>query len=343
MIKLIEGSIFDSKCDLLIIPSNNRGGVTRSIYNELLQNNIPVPPKISETTIQYGAHKVGAVDYFPISGDFANASVIGFAASVEAGKGSSIDILKTVLRRIKYFCIDQSLHIVNIPLLGTGAGGLNAQDVFNLMKEFFQDERSITLQVYVLSGSIYTELLKNETQADQSASQMRIKNPRVFISYTGTDTDNRSWVISLTRKLRSCGVDARLDVFNLKPGQDLPQWMTNELIMADKVLLICDKYYAQKADNRRGGVGWETMIIQGDMLSRPEQTKYIAILRGKDIDQSLPIYVRSKYALDWSEKSQFEAGQEDEDFKMLLFDLFDCETEEPLGEIPSFIVNQMQR
>lgn len=69
----------------------------------------------------------------------------------------------------------------------------------------------------------------------------------------------------------------------------MPQWMTNELIMADKVLLICDKYYAEKADNRKGGVGWETMIIQGDMLSKQEQNKYIAILRDKDIDQSLPI------------------------------------------------------
>lgn len=37
------------------------------------------------------------------------------------------------------------------------------------------------------------------------------------------------------------------------------------------------------------------MIIQGDMLSKQEQNKYIAILRDKDIDQSLPIYVKSKY------------------------------------------------
>lgn len=96
------------------------------------------------------------------------------------------------------------------------------------------------------------------------------------------------------------GVNARLDMFHLKAGQDLPQWMTNELIMADKVLLICDKYYAEKADNRKDGVGWETMIIQRDMLSRQEQNKYIAILRDEDIDRSLPIYVKSRYALNWA-------------------------------------------
>lgn len=138
--------------------------------------------------------------------------------------------------------------------------------------------------------------------------------------------------------MRECGVDARLDIFHLKPGQDLPQWMTNELIMADKVLLICDKYYAEKADNRKGGVGWETMIIQGDMLSRQEQNKYIAILRDKNIDQSLPIYVKSKYALNWADKSHI-----DKEFDNLLLYLFDCDVEPPIGEIPLFIKKQLNK
>ena len=137
-------------------------------------------------------------------------------------------------------------------------------------------------------------------------------------------------------RLRSCGVNARLDMFHLKPGQDLPQWMTNELIMADKVLLICDKYYAQKADNRKGGVGWETMIIQGDMLSRQDQNKYIAILRDSDIDRSLPIYVKSRYALDWS-GNRFTNKEFDE----LLLNLFDCDIEPPIGEIPDFVKEKL--
>src|SRR5699024_2164961 len=126
------------------------------------------------------------------------------------------------------------------------------------------------------------------------------------------------------------------DMFHLKPGQDLPQWMTNELIMADKVLLICDKYYAEKADNRKGGVGWETMIIQGDMLSRLDQNKYIAILRDADIDQSLPIYVKSRYALNWADKD----GDETEFNERLLY-LFDCDIEPPLGDIPAFIKEKL--
>lgn len=166
-------------------------------------------------------------------------------------------------------------------------------------------------------------------------SYLTALNPRVFISYTGIDINNRNWVKNLASRLRSSGINARLDMFHLKPGQDLPQWMTNELIMADKVLLICDKYYAEKADNRDGGVGWETMIIQGDMLSRQEQDKYIAILRDSNIDQSLPIYVKSRYALNWADGEVSE-----KDFNELLLYLFDCNLEPPIGEIPSFIIER---
>ena len=74
------------------------------------------------------------------------------------------------------------------------------------------------------------------------------------------------------------------------------------------------------------------MIIQGDMLSRQEQGKYIAILRDLNIDKSLPIYLRSKFALDWS-KGEIS----DKDFNELLLYLFDCDLEPPIGEIPDFV------
>jgi hypothetical protein len=50
---------------------------------------------------------------------------------------------------------------------------------------------------------------------------------------------------------------------------DLQQWMCNELSMARKVVVVCDESYKQKADGRLGGVGWETMIIQGDIANLP--------------------------------------------------------------------------
>lgn len=326
MIQLFQGSIFNSKCDLIIVPCNNMGGVTNSIQKELVVNDLPYLNKSIEP---------GEVAYIQNTGKFANASMIGYAASVDAyTQTSNENILHKILQSIKRCCNEQSFQKVNIPLLGTGAGGLPAKVSYEVMRSKFGNDINFSLCVYVLSSYTYNELT-SEKKIEQNN---RLRNPRVFISYTGTDIENRKWVKNFACKLRECGVNARVDMFHLRPGQDLPQWMTNELIMADKVLLICDKYYAEKADNRRGGVGWETMVIQGDMLSRQEQNKYIAILKDPNIDQSLPIYVKSRYALNWS------AGKiTDKDFNELLLYLFDCDFEPPIGEIPNFVKEKLTK
>jgi len=300
------------------------GGVTGSIHKELMVNDLPYLHKKVPT---------GDILFVQNTGIFSNTSMIGYAASVDVNSNmSSEEILRKIMQKIKYCCQNQSFQKVNIPLLGTGAGGLSARTSYNVMKTEFENDSNISLCVYALSKDMYNELATENVLT----SSGEIKNPRVFISYTSSDIKNRNWVRDFACKLRKCGVNARLDMFHLKPGQDLPQWMTNELIMADKVLLICDKYYAEKADNRKGGVGWETMIIQGDMLSRQEQNKYIAILRDANIDQSLPIYVKSRYALNWTNEDQV-----DKEFDELLLYLFDCDVEPPIGEIPSFIKEKL--
>lgn len=324
MVQLFQGSIFNSKCDLMIIPCNNMGGVTYSVKNELLANNLPLLNR---------EIKSGEVIFIPNNKSFANSSMVGYAASVDvASFASSESILRSLFQSIKHCCNEYSLQKVNLPLLGTGARHLAPSLCYALIKDIFEENTQILVCVYTPSESVYRELSSKKEFAPVSS----IKNPRVFISYTGTDSQNRAWVKNFACKLRNCGVNARLDMFHLKPGDDLPQWMTNELIMANKVLLICDKYYSEKADNRKGGVGWETMIIQGDMLARSEQNKYIAILRDPNIDQSLPIYVKSRYALDWS-----SGKVTDDDFNDLLLYLFDIDIEPPLGDIPDFIKSRM--
>jgi hypothetical protein len=330
MIQLIKGSIFDSKCDLIIIPCNGSGSVSSTIHKDIVTNNLPY---------MYKPIYAGEIQFIENVGNFSNSQMIGYAASVGGGSASTAKSnqqstesnIQSILRELKLFCRKQSLRKVNIPLLGTGAGGLTAEASLKVMKSEFDHERDILLCVYILSTKFYDDLVIKK----ENSYVPILKSPRVFISYTGTDLANRSWVKAFAARLRSSGINARVDIYHLKPGQDLPQWMTNELIMADKVLLICDKYYAEKADSRNGGVGWETMIIQGDMMAHQEQNKYIAILRGKDIDQSLPIYMKSKYALNWSEDKQV-----DNDYNELLLNLFDCDVEPEMGEIPDFIQAQ---
>jgi len=104
--------------------------------------------------------------------------------------------------------------------------------------------------------------------------------PRIFISYTKTAPEHVAWVQSLAEYLLANGVEARLDIWDLSPGMDVAQWMSNELDLADRVLLICNEEYARRADRRHGGVGWEIRLVQGDLLFSQSQNpdKYIPIV-----------------------------------------------------------------
>ena len=258
-----------------------------------------------------------------IRGSFTNALIIGFAASVNGYTGrSKVEYLHSICKEIKNYCKIHSLSLINIPLLGTGAGGLDVQKSFDVLKNHFVNEKEIILRIFAFSTEIYSKINDNKNVSF-------VKNPRVFISYTGENPENRKWVKAFACKLRENGVNARVDIFHLKPGNDLPQWMTNELLMADKVILICDKFYAKKADSRNGGVGWETMIIQGDMMLHAQLNKYICIIREENFDEGIPMYAKTKFSLHWTEPEILE-----ENFHELLYYLFDVDVEPILGDIP---------
>lgn len=323
MYELVCGSIFDKKCDIIIIPCNSGGGVTRTIQNNLDVHGIFNVPLVKAP---------GQIVFDESMGNFTNAIVIGFAASVNCMTGKSKkEYLDNICEEIKIYCEQNSLSIVNMPLLGTGVGGLSIEESFEVIKSHFENERNINLKIFALSKEIYSQLNKNIKKQIYP-----VKNPRVFISYTGEDLENRKWVKKFVCKLRQSGVNARVDMYHLKLGNDLPQWMTNELIMADKVLLICDKYYVKKADSRKGGVGWETMIIQGDMMIHSQTNKYICIIREKNIDEGIPLYAKTKFSLQWTRTEISE-----EDFHELLYYLFDIDIEPELGEIPNDILDKL--
>ena len=89
-------------------------------------------------------------------------------------------------------------------------------------------------------------------------------------------------------------MDARLDQFLLKPGMDIPQWMTNEIVKASKVILVCDSSYVIKADTRSAGVGWESMIIQGDILSHGTTSRKYIPIAFDNVSENIPLYLRTK-------------------------------------------------
>jgi hypothetical protein len=235
------------------------------------------------------------VEIMPFEGGEDIAQYVAFAASVK-GMTSSAKAIEEIGAALGTFTREQSsVRSVSAPLLGAGAGGIQSEKVVAALKSGFSStaDPGATLTIHVLHKEVFDRLRGNR----QVIKGKPHEGVRVFISHTSKSDDGVEWVKQLALFLIDHGVQARLDKFHLRRGMDLPQWMCNELAMANKVVVICDEMYKQKADGRLGGVGWETMIIQGDIANLPpDSTKYQVVVRAEDMSLGLPSYLKTRYA-----------------------------------------------
>lgn len=129
--------------------------------------------------------------------------------------------------------------------------------------------------------------------------------PKAFISYSHDSQDHKKWVLDIATRLRNNGVDAILDQWDLKPGDDLPRFMEQGLIAADRVLMVCTDKYVEKANSGAGGVGYEKMIVTADLLKTIDSNKVIPLIR-QNGSHNVPTFLRTKLFLDFSRPDQLE-------------------------------------
>lgn len=155
--------------------------------------------------------------------------------------------------------------------------------------------------------------------------------PKVFISYSHDSQEHKLWVLELATRLRSCGVDAILDQWDLGPGGDLPHFMEQSLSSSARILMICTERYVQKANAGVGGVGYEKMIVTAELMRQIDSTRVIPIIRQQGT-YFLPTFLSSKLYIDLSSQEQFETG-----FDQLLRDLLKAPlfVKPPLGVAPN--------
>lgn len=164
--------------------------------------------------------------------------------------------------------------------------------------------------------------------------------PKVFLSYSWTSPPHEKWVIQLATELCESGVDVILDKWDLKEGHDKFEFMEN--IVTDeeikKVVMICDKEYTEKADNRQGGVGAEAQIITPALYEKVSQDKFVAVVTEKDDDAQpyIPKFCRSRIFIDFSDEVN-----RSKNFEQLLRWIFDkpLYIKPRIGKVPSFIEN----
>ncbi|QHO76285.1 hypothetical protein ACH79_30460 [Bradyrhizobium sp. CCBAU 051011] len=163
--------------------------------------------------------------------------------------------------------------------------------------------------------------------------------PRTFISYSWTSPDHQQWVLDLATQLRENGVDVIFDKWDLKEGDDAIAFM--ERIVTDKsiekVIVVSDKQYAEKADGRQGGVGTETQIITPQIYKKVrDQNKFVCVISETDAEGKayVPTFYQARLYIDLSKEEIFS-----ENFEQLLRWIFNkpAYPKPQVGKPPAFL------
>lgn len=162
--------------------------------------------------------------------------------------------------------------------------------------------------------------------------------PKLFISYCWTDPEYQESVLRLATDLRENGVEVILDKWHLREGDDahafMEQMVTDPTV--DKVLILCNRKYKQKADGRDGGVGTETQIITPELYGKKSQDKFVVgvMERMEDGSECVPAYYKSRIHLDFTKPEDAA-----ETFERLLRWIYNkpLHVAPPLGAPPAFL------
>jgi len=159
-------------------------------------------------------------------------------------------------------------------------------------------------------------------------------NPTSFISYAWESDDLKKWVKDLATQLRDNGIDAKLDQWEVIPGDQMPYFMEKSVRENDFVLIICTPKYSTKSEERIGDVGYEGDIMSAEVLQNSNHRKFIPILKSGTKETSIPTWLKGKYFVDLSSDQHFANNFED-----LLTTLLNVREKSPtLGTIqPKFI------
>lgn len=166
----------------------------------------------------------------------------------------------------------------------------------------------------------------------------KIEHPKVFISYAWGSQEHDDKVIALATNLKGDGVDVVFDKWQLKEGNDTFSFMEKSVLdeTITNVLILIDPVYAQKANERTGGVGTETQIISSEVYNKVEQRKFIPVVFERDDKGNIckPQYLKGLLHFDLSMPDKYDI-----EYQRMVRTLYGIDTykEPELGNPPSWL------
>lgn len=158
------------------------------------------------------------------------------------------------------------------------------------------------------------------------------KPPSVFISYSLDDETQWKWVQDFATRLRSDGLDAKLDKWELKPGNSVTRFLETAIRDNDFVLLVCTPKYKEGFDLRLSGIEYEAELMTGEALYKNNREKFIPVLRAGTHGESIPAWMMSSYCVDLSNNPYDEKN-----YNLLIAHLHaERKLPPPIGSKPDF-------
>jgi hypothetical protein len=177
-------------------------------------------------------------------------------------------------------------------------------------EDFVGLESLLDIGTWEMNRTHWTVKNVDIAEIEQYFSDNRGYKPTVFISYSWTPPENQKNVFELVARLSADGVSVIYDKKDLQPGQNKDHFIEQALTSneIDKVLVVCNRDYADKANNRIGGVGYESEIIVTQISSQPSQTKHIPVVMETDENGKayLPTSLMSRMYIDLTKESGYD-------------------------------------
>lgn len=130
-------------------------------------------------------------------------------------------------------------------------------------------------------------------------SKVSSTTPLVFVSYSHDSPQHKQWVAEFATRLRKeGGADVILDQWDTEHGDDLPKFMEKSVRDADRVLMICTTAYVMKANDGRGGVGYEAMVVTAELVKDLGKAKFIPVIPPENVNALVPTCVSTRKFVD---------------------------------------------
>ena len=149
--------------------------------------------------------------------------------------------------------------------------------------------------------------------------------PTVFVSYSHDHEDHIAWVLQLATRLRHNGVNAILDRWNLDLGRAVAAFIERGLSESNRVVCICSENYVSSANEKRGGVGYEKIIISAEIMSDANTDWVIPVIRNNASPELVPTFLGGCLYVDFRDDATYE-----EKYEQLLRSLLN----EPILPVP---------